>query len=142
MWASYPQQRQGAKSSPQNQSIHPSHFRPLETEDSDWTGHSLRSGMCEMESVGEVMAPFPQNLPLSFVFTVPTRSHALENSGCKRVLSGYHVNVPSAFKKGESIKFSLKLLEMGSLWTRHPMCGISPCRWVLSTPTVHPIWQV
>ena len=65
--------------------------------------------MCEMESVGEVMAPFPQNLPLSFVFTVPTLSHALENSGCKRVLSGYHVNMPSAFKKGESIRVGFSI---------------------------------
>ena len=45
-------------------------------------------------------------------------------------------------KKREKIKFSLKLLEIGSLWTGHPMCGISPHKWVLSIPTVHPIWQV
>ena len=82
--------------------------------------------MCEMESVGEGMAPFPENLPLSFVFTVPTLSHTLCNLGCKRVLSGYHVNMTSAFKKGESIKFSLKLLEIGSLWTRHPCVGYHP----------------
>lgn len=49
---------------------------------------------------------------------------------------------PLPLKKGGRIKFSLKLLEIGSLCTGHPMYGISSHSWVLSTPTVHPTWQV
>ena len=57
----------------------------------------------------------------AFVFTVPIISYALGNSGCKRVLSGYHVNMPTALKKKEKESSSW------NYWKLAPFGLVIPC---------------